>query len=81
MHLQLRREHPDIEEFFPALPPKTWWLPPIDDEYLDSRGLELLEFLETLLTVFTNHRVLQAEAETLYDFLKMRNYKTDGIST
>ena len=78
MQLQLRREHPDIEEFFPALPAKTWWMPPVDDEYLNTRGQELFEFLENLLTVFSNQRVLQAEAQTLHDFLKMKNFYMNG---
>ena len=75
MQLELRREHPDIEEAFPALPSKTWWFPPVDEAFLEARSEEISGFLETLLTVFSNKRVLQAEAHTLYDFFKMKNRK------
>ena len=79
MQLELRREHPDIEEDFPLMPSKTWWFPPGDDSFLESRSDELSKFIEDLLTVFSNKRVLQAEAQTLYEFLKMKNHSGEGV--
>ena len=71
MQLELRRLHPDIEETFPALPPKTCF-PSLAESFLDARADLLSVYTEALLTVFSNKRVLQADAETLFDFLDMK---------
>lgn len=73
MQLELRRLHPDIADSFPALPPKTCFRT-TDETFLDDRGGLLASYVESLLTIFTNKRILQAEAETLFDFLNMNEY-------
>lgn len=74
MQLELRRQHPDIEQSFPSLPAKTY-LPCIEQTFLDDRTDLLASYVESLLTVFSNKRVLQADAETLFQFLDMYSSK------
>ena len=71
MQLQLRREHPDIADAFPPLPPKTCFRC-LEESFLDERRDLLASYLEHLLTVFSNNRILFADAETLFKFLDLK---------
>ena len=72
MQLELRRQHPDIEQDFPLLPPKTYF-PSLEQSFLEARTDLLATYVESLLTVFSNKRILQADAETLFQFLEMKS--------
>lgn len=74
MQLELRRQHPDIEEDFPTLPPKTWF-PSIEKNFLEMRTDLIASYVDALLTVFSNKRILQADAETLFQFLNIKKSK------